>query len=540
MFEWYMHSSVCYVYLFDVDVPAGQEELVSTEQLRKSRWASRGWTLQELIAPDTVRFFSSDWTDCGNRKDLALPLYQVTNIDPEILERLPQADERAWLYSLSVSKRMSWAATRRTTRPEDKAYCLLGLFNVNMAMLYGEGGPRAFHRLQEEIMKYSTDQTILAWSPTRQDWSKTMSVLADSPSAFHDGSRIQPIEQHEHFEMTSRGLRIAPRLYDSAIVHSDLDEVPSGTKVVLLSCVYVDDPHGQLGINVIQAEGEGSGSVFVRVMQPPVMIQVQHLREGGVTSTRDELLSEIGRRLPSNGVTPMGSDRNALRDYAALERQLVEQRFRKIQRYLQERDFDSIYIAHVTIRSQRGDAGDAFFFFPRITVSLLREEGIYFDADKLYARQFSLICPAVGTDAAELRSAKIGATQRQDIEVYLTELENIIGPNSSPCRVIVSRSKSDPSRLRVTEIQCQCSSECHLTEPTTVDYNQDPHVRCYGYGVEVTVYITDELLSGRSYNVVNFTVEVFDEPRQPTPPPKPRGKLLGKLCKLSLMSISCV
>ncbi|KAK3373360.1 hypothetical protein B0T24DRAFT_649346 [Lasiosphaeria ovina] len=150
MFEWYAQSSVCYVYLSDISLPKDSPDMLTAEDLGRSRWVSRGWTLQELIAPDYVRFFSDDWTECGNRRALATIIHRVTNIAPEILDR----------------------------PPEDRAYCLLGLFRVNMAMLYGEGGPRAFYRLQEEIMKSSTDQSILAWTPIQPEPSATTSNQA--------------------------------------------------------------------------------------------------------------------------------------------------------------------------------------------------------------------------------------------------------------------------------------------------------------------------------------------------------------------------
>ncbi len=141
-------------------------------------------------------------------------------------------------------------------------------------MLYGEGGTRAFHRLEEEIMKYSTDQTILAWSPPKQDYTETMSVLADSPLAFHDGSQIEPVEEHEHFEMTSRGLRLSSRLYDASTMVSPDVPMPYGnTKVVLLSCVYACDHTGQLAIHNVPIEEDSErhklhkrGTIYQRIM----------------------------------------------------------------------------------------------------------------------------------------------------------------------------------------------------------------------------------------------------------------------------------
>lgn len=249
MFRWYSDANVCYTHLSDVEV-SRQDRLVSAQQLSSSRWPSRGWTLQELIAPNTVRFYDRHWVECGNRNNISLALSQITNIDQSILERNSGADEREWLYSLSISKRMSWAATRQTTRAEDRAYCLLGLFDVNMPMLYGEGGPKAFYRLQEEIMKHSVDHTILAWSPAESHWDGTTSVLADSPLAFRDGSRIEAIDEPETIEMTSRGLKIAPNMYDPADLHEQLEGFNKignveGIKVLLINCFFTDDQRGQ-------------------------------------------------------------------------------------------------------------------------------------------------------------------------------------------------------------------------------------------------------------------------------------------------------
>jgi hypothetical protein len=168
MFKWYKRSSICYVYLDDIEQYSEYPALLTAEQLRRTKWVTRGWTLQELIAPDIVWFFNKNWSICGDRVKLTKPLFEVTNIDQNILQRDPGARVPLWLYSLSISKRMSWAANRKTTRPEDIAYCLLGIFDINIPLLYGEGSIKAFYRLQEEIMRYSTDQTLLAWSQQRK------------------------------------------------------------------------------------------------------------------------------------------------------------------------------------------------------------------------------------------------------------------------------------------------------------------------------------------------------------------------------------
>ncbi|EIW56881.1 uncharacterized protein TRAVEDRAFT_73247 [Trametes versicolor FP-101664 SS1] len=121
-----------------------------------SQWHRRGWTLQELIAPDDVVFMTRRWEVFGTKIGLAETLDQITGIDVSILTG--QVDIR----SVSVACRMSWAAKRKTTRVEDQAYCLMGIFGVHITPIYGEG-TNAFLRLQEEIIRTIADQSIFAW-----------------------------------------------------------------------------------------------------------------------------------------------------------------------------------------------------------------------------------------------------------------------------------------------------------------------------------------------------------------------------------------
>ena len=157
MFQWYKNSSVCYVYLADISR--------KNMELASSRWFTRGWTLQELIAPREVVFFDEDWREIGHRREHALLISRITGIDPNLLGEERSLSSREPIQDTSsrfcIAKRMSWVSKRKTTRVEDQAYCLLGLFNANMPLLYGEG-KRAFIRLQEEIMKTSNDDSILA------------------------------------------------------------------------------------------------------------------------------------------------------------------------------------------------------------------------------------------------------------------------------------------------------------------------------------------------------------------------------------------
>ncbi|KAF2232043.1 hypothetical protein EV356DRAFT_525619 [Viridothelium virens] len=122
----------------------------------RCRWMTRGWTLQELISPAYMDFYDMDWSFIAKREILAETIAEYTGIHITILRH-----ERA-LSEFSIAQRMSWAANRHTTRVEDRAYSLFGIFDVHMSLLYGEGS-NAFIRLQEELIKKSTDHSILAW-----------------------------------------------------------------------------------------------------------------------------------------------------------------------------------------------------------------------------------------------------------------------------------------------------------------------------------------------------------------------------------------
>ncbi|KAH6660690.1 heterokaryon incompatibility protein-domain-containing protein [Truncatella angustata] len=155
MWQWYKESAVCYVYLVDIPdhLSARNLDRRGDMKFQTSRWFTRGWTLQELLAPRFVEFYASDWSEIGTKYSLATRLHKITRISKDALDGKE-------LSSFSVAERMSWAARRKTTRPEDMAYCLLGIFEVNLPLIYGEGRG-SFYRLQEEIMKRYEDYTIL-------------------------------------------------------------------------------------------------------------------------------------------------------------------------------------------------------------------------------------------------------------------------------------------------------------------------------------------------------------------------------------------
>ena len=155
MFEWYRAAVICYVYLTDVSTQNYENNDSSLylwePALYKSRWFGRGWTLQELLAPTSVEFFSTEGVRLGDKKALEEQINEITGIPIRALRG-------QGLAHFSVPERMSWAAHRETRRQEDKAYSLMGIFDVYIPILYGEGADRAFRRLKEEIDKISLQQ----------------------------------------------------------------------------------------------------------------------------------------------------------------------------------------------------------------------------------------------------------------------------------------------------------------------------------------------------------------------------------------------
>jgi hypothetical protein len=235
MFQWYNDALVCYAYLSDLpqkedilmeDWSANsaimEDSPVCYDKLKFCRWFTRGWTLQELIAPKTVHFYDETWAFRGTKDDLADLIYRITHIDPLVLR------DSEKLAKLSIAERMTWASRRKTTRIEDTAYCLLGIFDISMSLQYGEGN-KAFTRLQQEIIKNNSDLSIFGWSPEesaisvkhrdgfsdgcqidcghRDSEDGFLGILAPSPNAFVAQRSCNMLDSAEH-SVTHRGIKI--------------------------------------------------------------------------------------------------------------------------------------------------------------------------------------------------------------------------------------------------------------------------------------------------------------------------------------------
>ncbi|KAK7460556.1 hypothetical protein VKT23_009276 [Stygiomarasmius scandens] len=205
MYMYYERAGACYAYLSDVESGEWEYTLnASTDVLFwKSRWFIRGWTLQELLAPIHVEFFDKHWVHLGSKWSRRDVVSAITGIPINVLLT-------GDMSNLSIAQKMSWAARRETTRKEDRAYSLMGMFGVNMPPIYGEGEENAFLRLQQEIIKRSDDRSIFAWKEL--DGTQHTGFFASSPLAFDDSGGIGASDVSmgglSSYSLTNNGLHI--------------------------------------------------------------------------------------------------------------------------------------------------------------------------------------------------------------------------------------------------------------------------------------------------------------------------------------------
>lgn len=272
MFAWYERATTCYAYL--ADIPSASTGNVNIlEIMATSTWFTRGWTLQELIAPNHVVFYSQSWTYLGTKKALTSFLSTITGIDQLCIRKEKE------LRHCSIAQRMSWAANRFTTRPEDMAYCLLGIFGINLPLIYGEGN-RAFIRLQEEIIRTSDDHSILAFDTVLS----RNSLLADHPSLFRDMKNLQPSMSSKitpPFSMTNAGLSIRTPLIQTLSPYWVL---------AVLNCVEVQTQKG-MHKSQICLPLFGKDGVYMRAREPVCLIRqnVSEIRVPGIRSEIEDL-----------------------------------------------------------------------------------------------------------------------------------------------------------------------------------------------------------------------------------------------------------
>lgn len=267
MFEYYGRATKCYALLADISWTASDGfhgDLLST-----SRWFSRGWTLQELIAPEEVDFYDREWNLIGTRSKLKNEIAKRTRITTYLLDRRrkdrheysptpmsPYPELRERLDLCSVTQRMSWAADRRTARMEDRAYSLLGMFGIYLPLLYGEG-ERAFTRLQEEILRTNSrpDLSLLMWEKhdvSETDFSRTHRPFASTPDAFRTCGSIQ---FHNTFELMENSVDVViPRAGMKAVVHVVplyVDDHENADYAALLNCYDKNDVTSTIALKLV-------------------------------------------------------------------------------------------------------------------------------------------------------------------------------------------------------------------------------------------------------------------------------------------------
>jgi hypothetical protein len=302
MYRWYQRAAICYVYLADL-IPSTNFH----DQLPSCRWFKRGWTLQELLAPQKIDFFDADWNFKGVKHaatqrstrlgsvDLGDLVSSITGVDQRILR------DSSKLSTVSIAKRMSWAVSRQTTRTEDMAYCLLGIFDVNMPLLYGEED-KAFMRLQQTILQTSNDLSIFAWrAPLPAEMAHNSEhgreeycgILANSISYFETcGNVTMPsfVNVDDEYSVTNKGIRMDVVL-ESRTHQTHSSSGPTTTTIYILNlgCHYGDQEENPIGIFLRKI----GASLFVRCR--PTYRAV--FRKEGEQQERPQLIS-ILTRLP--------------------------------------------------------------------------------------------------------------------------------------------------------------------------------------------------------------------------------------------------
>jgi hypothetical protein len=311
MFQWYMKADVCYVYL--ADVLASKDNRNTMDQLRVSRWFTRGWTLQELLAPKKVFFYDKNWEFIGSKSILIEDLTDISGINFGALSS-------PWtLPSYSIATRMSWASKRITTRTEDQAYCMLGILGVNMPLLYGEG-QNAFRRLQEQLISISDDESIFAHSGPN--------VLATCPQEFSSGHYLTILKKDTSapYSITNAGLHIHMRVL-TLEVSATHDRVSA---LGILNCHYNNSASRNLYL-ALPLEPTGMDSTYRKVPSSiqyvpfdqatsleyrTIFIQLRAAQISRITLLEDYDLSQYSSQVHSAGsITVYNSNKREVRIY---------------------------------------------------------------------------------------------------------------------------------------------------------------------------------------------------------------------------------
>ncbi|KAH4301964.1 hypothetical protein HBH98_189090 [Parastagonospora nodorum] len=307
MFHWYKNAGVCLAYL--ADVPPNVDPSHKDSLFSASRWFTRGWTLQELLAPYVVIFLADDWSEIGTKTELVSPLSIITGIPSMFLLGVD-------LESASVAMRFSWASGRSTTKPEDIAYCLLGIFDIQMSLLYGEREVGAFRRLQQKIMKNSDDQSIFAWTLDKDQGSplrtsglrKAFSLLAPSPESFKGWRNVvetTPPVVPGYLD----GIR-TPTVFNNKGLHLALPIIPLSVVdrrdrrvIAVLNCRKIGNNMMRLAVCLQDVSTNGGRYVRVRshmLVSIPLRLVVALAKYASISVRQEECAQQANMSLPNS------------------------------------------------------------------------------------------------------------------------------------------------------------------------------------------------------------------------------------------------
>ncbi|ETN38886.1 uncharacterized protein HMPREF1541_06927 [Cyphellophora europaea CBS 101466] len=244
MWKWYHEAAICYIFLATITLSAAEVERDPNAFMewhhskdsedrdygRPAEYFRRGWTLQELLAPRRAIFFNATWSFIGSRLQLVDQIYNATNIAKQYI------NSNEGIRLASIAARLSWAGGRETTREEDRVYSLIGLFDINMDIRYGEGYERAFYRLQKEIVENDPSEDIFAWTSDKLAKSGLLAPDIDCFANSGDIDRIWTQDKEPH-QLTSKGLRlhITARLWEMARESAQANNHPHPTVVLPLA-----------------------------------------------------------------------------------------------------------------------------------------------------------------------------------------------------------------------------------------------------------------------------------------------------------------
>lgn len=285
MYKYYARGKECYAYLYDVAwKPKDSGDRFMTVDgdgtLQPSDWFSRGWTLEELLAPGTpcksndgparvvassMYFFDKDWKEVDKKSDPD----SYAEISRHTLIRQEHLSSSGSHAGASIAMRMSWAARRSTEEPEDRMYSLIGVFGINMSLMYGEGEAKAFMRLQSELMAHSEDQSILAWiNPTRHGEPLPCGMVATSLDWFKDSSDVVSFsikdKEKPLYDMTKEGL--AWRVCNGGRMMINVEGRSHNSKeTIMLACTKSSGGRNVERRNVVRIDPQRVGDSMRRV-----------------------------------------------------------------------------------------------------------------------------------------------------------------------------------------------------------------------------------------------------------------------------------